>query len=62
MRVRWTVPAAEDPTNNKNYLQQHYPHFAEPTVRTNLSTHPFAENLTEHRQARSPHRDKRPPG
>jgi addiction module RelE/StbE family toxin len=34
MRIRWTVPAAEDLENIKNYLQQHYPHFAEPTVRT----------------------------
>jgi toxin ParE1/3/4 len=34
MRVRWTVPAADDLESIKNYLQQHYPHFAEPTVRT----------------------------
>src|ERR1039458_6741324 len=34
MRVRWTVPAAEDLESIKNYLQQHYPHFAEPTIRT----------------------------
>jgi len=34
MRVRWTVPAAGDLENVKNYLQHHYPHFAEPTVRT----------------------------
>lgn len=33
MRIRWTVPAAEDLENIKLYLQQHYPHFAEPTVR-----------------------------
>jgi toxin ParE1/3/4 len=34
MRVRWTVPAAEDLESIKNYLLQHHPHFAEPTVRT----------------------------
>jgi toxin ParE1/3/4 len=33
MRVRWTVPAAEDLEHIKNYLVEHYPHFAEPTVR-----------------------------
>jgi len=35
MRIRWTVPAADDLLNIKNYLQQNYPHFAEPTVRAN---------------------------
>ena len=34
MRIRWTAPAADDLENIKNYLQRHYPHFAEPTVRT----------------------------
>jgi addiction module RelE/StbE family toxin len=34
MRIRWTVPAADDLENIKIYLQRHYPHFAEPTVRT----------------------------
>ena len=34
MRIRWTVPAADDLESIKNYLQQHYPQFAEPTVRT----------------------------
>jgi toxin ParE1/3/4 len=34
MRVRWAVPAAQDLESIKNYLQQRYPHFAEPTVRT----------------------------
>ena len=34
MRVRWTVPAADDLDSIKNYLQQHYPNFAEATVRT----------------------------
>jgi plasmid stabilization system protein ParE len=33
MRIRWTVPAADDLQNIKDYLQKHYPHFAEPTVR-----------------------------
>ena len=34
MRIRWTIPAAEDLEAIKNYLEKHYPHFAEPTVRT----------------------------
>jgi plasmid stabilization system protein ParE len=34
MRIRWTVPAAEDLEAIKNYLEDHYPHSAEPTVRT----------------------------
>ncbi len=34
MRLRWTVPAAEDLESIKNYLNKHYPHFAEPTIRT----------------------------
>jgi plasmid stabilization system protein ParE len=29
MRIRWTVPK-----NIKRYLEEHYPQFAEPTVRT----------------------------
>lgn len=33
MRIRWTIPAAEDLEGIKNYLDGHYPHFAEPTVR-----------------------------
>jgi plasmid stabilization system protein ParE len=34
MRLRWTVPAADDIEGIKNYLQEHQPHFAESTVRT----------------------------
>ncbi len=34
MRLRWTVPAADDLENIKNHLQQNYPDFAEPTVWT----------------------------
>ncbi len=34
MRVRWTLPAADDLENIKNYLQKNYPHFAGPTART----------------------------
>jgi addiction module RelE/StbE family toxin len=34
MRLRWTIPAAEDLEAIKNYLEEHYPKFAEPTVRT----------------------------
>jgi addiction module RelE/StbE family toxin len=33
MHLRWTAPAADDLESIKNYLQQHFPHFAEPTVR-----------------------------
>lgn len=33
-RIRWTVPAVDDLESIKNYLQQHFPHFAELTVRT----------------------------
>lgn len=33
MRIRWTVPAADDLESIKKYLLQHHPHFAEPTVR-----------------------------
>lgn len=33
MRIRWTVPAADDLENIKNYFQQQSPHFAEPTIR-----------------------------
>ena len=45
MRIRWIVPSADDLHNIKDYLQQHYPQFAEPTVR-NLPAYPFPENLT----------------
>jgi toxin ParE1/3/4 len=34
MRIRWTIPAAEDLEAIMGYLANHYPHFAEPTVRT----------------------------
>lgn len=34
MRIRWTVPAAEDLDGIWNFLQRQYPHFAETTVRT----------------------------
>jgi addiction module RelE/StbE family toxin len=34
MRIRWTLPAADDLQNIKNYLQQNHPRYAEPTVRT----------------------------
>ncbi len=33
IRIRWTVPAADDLESIKDYLIRHYPHFAEPTVR-----------------------------
>ncbi len=34
MRIRWTIPAADDLEDIKNYLDEYYPQFAEPTVRT----------------------------
>ena len=34
MRIRWTIPAADDLESIEHYLQQNYPSFAEPTVRT----------------------------
>jgi hypothetical protein len=37
MRVRWTVPAADDLQSIKNYLQENHPQFAEPTVRKFIS-------------------------
>ena len=33
MRIRWTIPAADDLQSIKNYLQDNHPQFAEPTVR-----------------------------
>jgi addiction module RelE/StbE family toxin len=47
MRIRWTVPAAGDFESIRDYLQQHFPHFAEPTIRTiyqrigSLKAHPY---------------------
>jgi toxin ParE1/3/4 len=34
MRLRWTVPAAQDLESIRNYLESQHPSFAEPTVRT----------------------------
>jgi plasmid stabilization system protein ParE len=34
MRIRWTVPAAYDLENIKNYLERRHPRFSESTVRT----------------------------
>jgi addiction module RelE/StbE family toxin len=33
MRVRWTIPAADDLEKIKEYLQARYPHIAETTVK-----------------------------
>jgi plasmid stabilization system protein ParE len=52
MRIRWTVPAAEDLESIRNYLQQHSPHFAEPTVRTIYQRIRSLKNLTEPGQTR----------
>lgn len=32
MRIRWTAPAADDLEHIKDYLQEHYPHFAQSTI------------------------------
>jgi hypothetical protein len=45
--MRWTVPAVDDLQNIKDYLQKHYPHFAEPTVRAIYQRIRPSENLTE---------------
>ncbi len=34
MRIRWTAPAADDLEIIKDYLEAHYSHVAETTVRT----------------------------
>ena len=34
MRIRWTIPAADDLESIKDFLQKDSPRFAEPTVRT----------------------------
>jgi len=34
MRIRWTVPAAEDLEGIAHYLRQQYPHLAGTTIRT----------------------------
>ena len=54
MRIRWTVPAADDLERIKNYLQQHYPSFAEPTVRTIYQRIQSLKSSTE--QGRPGHR------
>ncbi|MES1257859.1 MAG: type II toxin-antitoxin system RelE/ParE family toxin [Acidobacteriota bacterium] len=33
MRIRWTVPAADDLENIKRYLSENFPHLAQSTVR-----------------------------
>lgn len=33
MKLRWTVPAAEDLEHIKRYLDRRFPHFSEPTIR-----------------------------
>ncbi|HTC34666.1 MAG TPA: type II toxin-antitoxin system RelE/ParE family toxin [Bryobacteraceae bacterium] len=34
MRIRWTVPAADDLEGISRYLHKHYPRLAQPTMRT----------------------------
>jgi len=50
MRIRWTVPAAADPENIKDYLEQHQPHLAQPTT---LRIYESIRSLTT-----SPHRGR----
>jgi hypothetical protein len=54
MRIRWTVPAADDLERIKIYLEEHYPQFAEPTVRTI-----YQRNRTQPWQTRPPWHYKR---
>ena len=55
MRIRWTLPAADDLEGIKDYLQQHYPHLAEATIRAiykrirTLKAHP-SRGRPGHRQ------------
>ena len=47
MRLRWTIPAADDLEGIRNYLESNYPRLAEPTVRAiyrhirSLKTSPY---------------------
>src|SRR5260370_35863988 len=59
MRIRWTVPAADDLQNIKNYLQQHYPHFAEPTVRVIYQRIRLLKTSPNRGRARPPERHQR---
>jgi len=34
MRIRWTVPAADDLERISRYLHKYYPRLAQPTMRT----------------------------
>jgi toxin ParE1/3/4 len=54
MRVRWTVPAADDLKSIKNYLGQNYPHLAESTVRTIYQR--IRSLKTAHQRGRPGHR------
>jgi hypothetical protein len=47
MRIRWTIPAADDLQNIKHYLQKHHPHFAEPTVRAIYHRIRLLKHLTD---------------
>jgi hypothetical protein len=59
MRIRWTVPAADDLQNIKDYLQRNHLHFAEPTVRAIYHRIRLLKNITKPRQTRSSKRNKR---
>jgi addiction module RelE/StbE family toxin len=54
MRVRWTVPAADDLKSIKHYLEQNYPHLAESTVRTIYQR--IRSLKTAHQRGRPGHR------
>ena len=56
MRIRWTVPAAEDLESIKTYLHQHYPHVAEPTVRIIYQRVRSLKTLPRPGQTRPPQR------
>ncbi len=44
MRIRWTVPAADDLESIKNYLVRQFPTFAEPTIRSIYQRVSFLKN------------------
>ncbi len=49
MRIRWTVPAADDLEGIRSYLEKNYPNLAEPTVRRIYDRIRALEGLSERR-------------
>jgi plasmid stabilization system protein ParE len=57
MRIRWTLPAADDLENILTYLQQNHPHLQNPLCAQ--STGPPSENFSEPGQTGPSQRHKR---